>query len=135
MAYVKRGSIFVVALVVLMSLFGNARSYAYKGTAVPEPVKLSPRLESLFEKTKILCFGRYAIEVPQEAQLMPGNAELNSDIEIIVGGLETAKRRADEEFKKVKWEDDTAEITYQSAGAPVGSYYLPKDKPDASAAK
>ena len=35
-------------------------------------VKLSKRLEVLFLKTKIVCFGRYALEVPQEAQLISG---------------------------------------------------------------
>lgn len=124
MPYLKRGSILVVALVVLVSLFGNSRSYTYKETAVPEPVKLSPRLQALFEKTKILCFGRYAIEVPQEAQLIPGNAVLNSDIEIVVGGLEKAKRRADEDFKKVKWEHDTAEINYLGPGPIADSWQM-----------
>lgn len=124
MTYLIRGSILVVTLVVLVSLLGNSRSYTYKETAVPEPVKLSPRLRALFEKTKILCFGRYALEVPQEAQLIPGNAVLSSDIEIIVGGLEKAKRRADEEFKKVKWEHDTAEITYLGPGPIADSWQL-----------
>lgn len=118
------GGMFAVLLIALVSLVGNSRTYTYKEAAVPSPVKLSPRLEAIFEKTKILCFGRYAIEVPQEAQLIPGNAELNSDIEIIVGGLETAKRRADEEFKKVKWEDGTAEITYNGPGPITDSWQV-----------
>jgi len=122
--YLMRGSILIVPLVILVSIFGNSRSYTYKETAVPEPVKLSPRLRALFEKTKILCFGRYAIEVPQEAQLVPGNAVLNSDIEILVGGLENAKQRADDEFKKVKWEDDTAEVTYFGPGPIPDSWQI-----------
>ena len=116
MTYIISGSILAVSLTVLVSLSGNSRSYTYKETAVPEPVKLSPRLRALFEKTKILCFGRYAIEVPQEAQLIPGNAVLNSSVEIVAGGLEKAKGRANEEFRKAKWENDSAEITYNGPG-------------------
>jgi hypothetical protein len=74
----------------------------------------------MFEKTKILCFGRYAIEVPQEAQLIPGNATLRNGVDIVSGDLEKAKRRADEQIKKLKWEHDTAEITYLGPG-PIDS--------------
>lgn len=123
--YLKRGSILAVSLVVLMSLFGNSRSYTYKETAVPEPVKLSPRLQALFEKTKILCFGRYAIEVPQEAQLIVGGATLaSSGIEVVSGGLEKAKHRADEKIRKVKFEHNTAEVTYNGPGPITDSWQL-----------
>jgi hypothetical protein len=113
----KRGAILAGSLIVLVSLFGNSRSsYTYKENAVPAPVKLSPRLQALFEKTKILCFGRYAIEVPQEAELVPGSFSFSSDIEILAGNLEDARRLADEKIKKLKWEEDTAEITYNGPG-------------------
>ena len=98
----QRGAIFAALLIALVSLAGNSRTYAYKEIAVPEPVKLSPRLRTLFEKTKILCFGRYAIEVPQEAQLVWGSASFPSDIDIISGGIEKAKRRAEEKIVKLK---------------------------------
>ena len=112
----KRGVIIAASLIVMVSLFGNSRSYTYKETAVPAPVKLSPRLQALFEKTKILCFGRYAIEVPQEAQLIVGSATLDSGIEVIAGGFEQSKFRADEKIRKLKREHDTADVTYNGPG-------------------
>lgn len=112
----KRGAVLIASLIVLVSLFGNSRSYTYKETAVPAPVKLSPRLQALFEKTKILCFGRYAIEVPQEAQLISGSAVFDDGIEVVSGGLEKAKRLADEQIRKLKREHNTAEITYVGPG-------------------
>lgn len=124
MTYIISGSILAVSLIVLVSLPGNSRSYTYKETAVPEPVKLSPRLRALFQKTKILCFGRYAIEVPQEAQLIPGSAVLDSGIEVVSGGLEKARHRADEKMRKIKWEDDTAEITYNGPGPIANSWQV-----------
>jgi hypothetical protein len=116
MPFLKRGAMFAALLIALVSLVGNSRTYTYKETAVPEPVKLSPRLRALFEKTKILCFGRYAIEVPQEAQLVWGSASFPSDIDIISGDIEKAKRAAEEKIAKLKWEEATAEITYNGAG-------------------
>ena len=120
----NRAAIVGVLLIVLVSLFGKSRSYPYKKTAVPEPVKLSPRLRTLFEKTKILCFGRYAIEVPQEAQLIWGGASFPSEIGIISGGIESAKRHAEEDFRKLKWEYDTAEITYNGPGPVADSWQV-----------
>lgn len=122
--YLMRGTIAAISLIVLLSLFGNSRSYTYKESAVPESVKLSPRLRALFEKTKILCFGRYAIEVPQEAQLIEGDATFGIGIEIVSGGLEKAKHRADEKIKKLKFEDKTAEVTYLGPGPIADSWQL-----------
>jgi hypothetical protein len=114
--FLKRGAILAGSLIALVSLFGNSHSYTYKETAMPAPVKLSPRLQALFEETKILCFGRYAIEVPQEAQLVWGGASFPSKVLIVLSDFEKAKGRADEQIKKVKWEHDTAEIIYIGPG-------------------
>lgn len=121
---VKHGAILTATLIVLVSMFGNSHSYTYKETAVPTPVKLSPRLQVIFEKTKVLCFGRYAIEVPQEAQLVEGSAVFGDGIEVISGGLEKAKGRADEKIRKVKWEHDTAEIVYVGPGPIDNSWQM-----------
>jgi hypothetical protein len=56
------------------------RTYAYKGGAKQATIKSSPRVQVLFEKTKLLCFGRYAIEVPQEAQLTFGSGVFRQGI-------------------------------------------------------
>ncbi|MFC5512493.1 T6SS immunity protein Tli4 family protein [Massilia jejuensis] len=112
----KRAAMLAVLLIALLSLAGNSRNYAYKEAAVPEPVKLSPRLRALFENTKIFCFGRYAIEVPQEAQLIMGELSFPSRIRVIPGGIEKGKHKAKEKVAKLKWEDATAEITYNEAG-------------------
>lgn len=112
----KRHAALVVSLIVLVSLTRTPRDFAYKEIPVPESIKLSPRLQTLFEKTKIFCFGRYAIEVPQEAQLIWGSVSFPSTIQIISGGIENAQGHAKEDFKRVKWEYDTAEMTYNGPG-------------------
>lgn len=120
----KRGAMLTGSLVVLMSLFGNSRTYAYKENAVPRPVKLSPRLQALFKETKVLCFGRYAIEVPHEAQIIAGNATFGSSISIISGDIEKAKRTAEEKIEKIKRKNKTAEIIYNGPGPVEDSWQL-----------
>jgi hypothetical protein len=91
---------------------------------MPEPVKLSPRLQALFAKTKLVCFGRYALEVPVDAQLIWGSASFPSKIEVIKGGLERSKQRIDDDIKKIKKEDDTADITFYGKGPVEGSWQI-----------
>jgi hypothetical protein len=124
MRYLKIGAILATSLIVIVSLFGNSRSYTYMESAVPEPVKLSPRLRALFEKTKILCFGRYAIEVPQEAQLIEGNATFGIGVKIVSADLGKAKHLADEKMRMLKWEDNTAEATYLGPGPIANSWQM-----------
>jgi len=122
--YTKRAALLAVLLMVFAFFLQTPRSYAYKEIAVPEQVKLSPRLRTLFNKTKILCFGRYAIEVPEEAQLIMGSVTFGSSVEVMPGDMGDAKRRAEEKIRKLKWEDDTAESTYLGPGPIVDSWQM-----------
>ena len=99
-------------------------NYSYKEKAVPEPVQLSPRLSKLFSKTKLVCFGRYALEVPQEAQLVWGSASFPSNVEVFSGGLDASKQRIEEDIAKLKEEDKTVEITYNQAGPVENSWQV-----------
>lgn len=91
---------------------------------MPESVKLSPRLQSLFAKTKLVCFGRYAIEVPLEAQLIIGTVGAPSDVSVIEGGLEINKLQIAADIAKIKDRHDTAEITYNGIGPVEASWQL-----------
>lgn len=91
---------------------------------MPELVKLSPRLSMLFSKTKLVCFGRYALEVPQEAQLLWGNTSFPSKIEVFSGNLDAYKQRIKDDIAKLKEENKTAEITYNMAGPVEGSWQI-----------
>lgn len=111
---------FRVALLALVLLQACSPSYSYKEKAVPEPVKLSMRLQALFAKTKLVCFGRYALEVPQEAELIPGKG----DIDVISGGLEALKLRVAADIAKIKDDNKTAEITYNEKGPVENSWQI-----------
>ena len=84
---IKCVAVFGTALAIVISFAKSSQSYAYKESAVRAPLKLSARLENLFKQTKILCFGRYALEVPREAQLIIGSAVIRNGVEVLAGGL------------------------------------------------
>jgi hypothetical protein len=112
------------AAFVLVLLQACSPSYSYKEKAVPETVKLSERLQTLFAKTKIVCFGRYALKVPQEADLIWGEASIFDDIKFIRGGLGASQRRVAADIAKIKRESDTAEITYNKEGPVDASWQI-----------
>jgi hypothetical protein len=117
----------IACLPILLALFlldGCSPKYSYKENTVPESVALSPRLHGLFAKTKLLCFGRYALEVPEEAEIIWGSSSFPSRIESIGGGLAASKRHVVDDLAKLKWNDHTAEITYNGAGPIVGSWQI-----------
>lgn len=91
---------------------------------MPETVKLSERLQTLFAKTKFVCFGRYVLKVPQEAELTWGKTVISDEIKFIQGGFEASKRRVAEDIAKVKRKSKTAEITYNQQGPVDASWQI-----------
>ncbi|MDQ4625419.1 T6SS immunity protein Tli4 family protein [Janthinobacterium lividum] len=87
-------------------------------------LKISKRLGVLFLKTKILCFGRYAIEVPQETELIYGNISVPSKIEVIKGGIVAKDEKIKEDIKKIKINDSSSEIIYNGKGPIENSWQL-----------
>lgn len=61
-------------------LFLHHQAYSYEDTGVPTQTEMSPRLKKLFARTKAVCFGRYLLDVPEEAQLILGYQELPAKI-------------------------------------------------------
>ena len=88
-------------------------------------VELSERLKPLFAKTKQVCFGRYVLEVPQEAQLIWGGTGVaDGVITFITGGPDASKARVASDIDKIKRDDRTAEITYNKEGPVDGSWQV-----------
>jgi hypothetical protein len=104
------------ALILAAPLIACSKKYTYKENAVPEPVALSPRLMKLFQETKLVCFGRYALTVPKEAQVIHGEPSFPSRIYIFTGNREAIKEKVDEDIEKIKLANKTAEITYSNPG-------------------
>ncbi len=92
----------------------------------------TPRIEALFAKTKLLCFGRYAIRVPQEAELDWGYTNLSEGFdthEDLARGDAAAVRAAlkallQEHWNKVRRKDSSAEVITVEEGPQPGGAVL-----------
>jgi hypothetical protein len=78
----------------------------------------------MFSKTKLVCFGRYALEVPLEAQIVWGSASFPSEVAVFSGGLDASKQRLEDDIAKLKEDDKTVEITYNQAGPVENSWQI-----------
>jgi hypothetical protein len=105
-----------LALILAAPLIACSKKYTYKENAVPETVALSPRLKNLFKETKLVCFGRYALRVPKEAQLIWGSASFPSQIDIFQRNRAAIKELVDKDIEKIRRADKTADITYSNPG-------------------
>ena len=94
---------------------------------MPEVAKLSPRLQALFSKTKLVCFGRYALEVPQEAKLNWGPVAFPAPINVIEGDAVTVQRYVAKDIERIKnnsVDSKSFELIYNQAGPVDGSWQI-----------
>ncbi|WP_226939505.1 T6SS immunity protein Tli4 family protein [Janthinobacterium rivuli] len=113
-----------ITVIAMIFLSAYAKKNSAKETIMPGNFKLSKRLETLFSKTKIVCFGRYAVEVPQEAQLISGGTILLSEIKTIPGGIAEKNESIEEEIEKIRKNNRTSEIIYNGKGPVENSWQL-----------
>ena len=120
----RKTLLFCTAMFVLAS--SSACSEKDPGKDIPsrQSIKLSKRLENLFLKTKLVCFGRYALEIPQEGQLISGGASFPSTIEIINGGVVARDEKITEDIERIKKNDPTSEIMYNGKGPSENSWQI-----------
>lgn len=99
-----------------ISLLFIHQAHAYKENNMPAEVTMSPRLKRLFEHTRLVCFGRYAMTVPQEAEVLWGNANFPKKIIILQGGIPAMKKFITDDIAKIRKKDDTYEIVASEKG-------------------
>jgi hypothetical protein len=105
-----------LAFLLTVPIVACSKKYTYKENSVPETVALSPRLKNLFKETKLVCFGRYALTVPKEAQVIHGEPSFPTRIHIFQGNREEIKEKVKQDIEKIMRANKTAEITYSSPG-------------------
>ena len=108
-------------ILLTVSISSFSQKYTYKESAVPEPVKLSSRLQRMFAKTKLVCFGRYALEVPFEAELDWGT---ESTVDVYEGGMAEAQQRARALIDEAKKSQRTAEVVYEGSGGEADTWQI-----------
>lgn len=112
----KESEIISIIVFITISISACSQKNINKETKMSENLKISKRLEVLFLKTKTVCFGRYAIKVPQEAELIYGNISAPSRIDIIKGGIVAKDEKIAEDIRKIKTNDSSSEIIYDGKG-------------------
>ena len=85
-----------------------------------EKTKLNGRLEKMFLKTKLLCFGRYALEVPVESKLIIGSNTI--DVEKIT--THNLHFKIEKDIEEILKKNKSAEITYNLEGPIKNSWQL-----------
>jgi len=110
-------SLFFITILIL-PLQSCKNNYHKDGEKMKNSNDETEKLKKLFKNTKTLCFGRYVVTVPSEANLIVGDAAL----EVIIGGLNARTRKIKEEIEKIKWTDETADFTYNDKGPIEGSW-------------
>lgn len=86
-----------------------------------------PRIDKLFEKTRAVCFGRFVMDVPLAAQLVPGPQAFGSRIESLqndVKGLSKRARAKRDEIRAKTQTIDRAEVVSLNDGPTAGSWTL-----------
>lgn len=115
--YTMRFFLFFLALATI-NYFGLKRQEGDR--KMTEINNKSIRISKLFLKTKLLCFGRYAIEVPKETDLIIGN----SIIDVEKYNFENLQLKIKHDIKIILFEDDTAEITHNKEGPIENSWQI-----------
>lgn len=105
-------------------LFLHHQAYSYEDTGVPTQTEMSPRLKKLFARTKAVCFGRYVLDVPEEAQLILGNQEMPAEIVTHENAAGKEKDLVDAFRKATLMKRENAEFTSLSAGPVPNSLLL-----------
>ena len=121
---IEKIALLTIAIIAMAFLYAYAKKNMDKEIMMTGNFKLSKRLETLFLKTKIVCFGRYALEIPREAQLISGGTIILSEIKTIPGGITEKNERMTEEIEKIKKSDPASEIIYNGKGPIENSWQL-----------
>ena len=64
---------YILIIFIFPPIIACTKNSMIKEKIVPEKTKLNERLVKMFSKTKLLCFGRYALKVPVESKLIIGS--------------------------------------------------------------
>jgi hypothetical protein len=112
--------IFLASSLALSSLASCSKKTTYKENDTMNIRESTPRINKIFQETKLVCFGRYALVIPKEAKLIWGSTYFPSKVTSISGNKDDLKATAAKEIDKIKYSDAKSEIIYNDTG-PVDS--------------
>lgn len=117
---------FVAVLMALGFILAQALSHSgvvVENTAMSLP-ESSPRIDGLFKKTKLICFGRYALSLPFEANVSLGSDVVGVSVEKIAESSLTPEAYAEKQIASLFEADKTAKVVYKGVGAVKDSWEM-----------
>ena len=86
----------------------------------------APRLDQLFARTKLMCFGRYAVELPEETEQIMGFQQIAGGFkQFALSDYREPRFLLQQEWDKVARDDRDAQILTPISDGPVrGSKYM-----------
>lgn len=92
----------LLALLAAATLPLTACDHNPKEWKTPNMTTLAPRLQSMFEKTKTVCFGRFMVDVPASATVAWGGADIPLGVKIYPNGVGEVKALAQKFIDELK---------------------------------
>jgi hypothetical protein len=80
--------------------------------AVEKNIKSTKQVENLFFGAKLLCFGRYAMYVPKDSDLIWGVTSFPSDVNVVNGSAMSIQEYMDKDISEIIRKNDTAEVIF-----------------------
>jgi hypothetical protein len=97
----RRLRIIFLAVVILILAACDRNPNEWK---TPNMTKLTPRLQTMFEKSKTICFGRFMVDVPESATVVWGESLVPLGIDIYPDGVDKVKVLAQKFIDELKSE-------------------------------
>jgi hypothetical protein len=100
------------------------------GTAVLENVNMDAESKAeqwrdlMFREVKLVCFGRYALEIPRDAELAWGSASFPSDISVVKDGPGVLESLINAHVDALRLQSSSAEVVYSGVGKSPGSWEI-----------
>ncbi|TDR30684.1 T6SS immunity protein Tli4 family protein [Hydromonas duriensis] len=112
----------LMKVLVYMGMLGLVSSC--QSTAQGNTTMTPAKIEQLFQHTKNVCFGRYVLTVPQEAQVIFGDTNINLQPNAIrANRAKETKQIAEEHLKKLRDEYRTFQLLSHKPGPVAGSWF------------
>ncbi|KAB0325777.1 hypothetical protein J3P46_19560 [Janthinobacterium lividum] len=117
----KKALIFIISIMSIQTAANeNNPPKIHRAKKMNETTIQKRKIETLFQNTKKLCFGRYLLNLPNEAELIIGN----SAVDLFKGGPNNLKHQAEIDLRKIKSLNISPEIIYNGNGPIENSWQL-----------
>ncbi|WEF32087.1 T6SS immunity protein Tli4 family protein [Pseudoduganella chitinolytica] len=111
----------IIVTMLVVSSHGCGKSTSH---SQPASVPSSPRIQKIFSNSKVMCFGRYVLRVPAEAELIWGSASVPSEIVDVKGNFDDLKSMVAKDIARLESARKTFELVFNGPGPVPSSWQI-----------